>query len=162
MLEMKADVTIDAPLAVTWRYLSDLERISDWSDAIEYAYCTSTDVSNSNTVRTCKLTNGLSINESITDWQEKSSFSYESYDIPMVKKASNTWRVTEFNGQTLVSSESTVIMKGGGVGRLLEPLMRWMSKRMCISSLASFKHQVETGKPFSGPPSQLNTAGVSC
>lgn len=72
----------------------------------------------------------------------------EGVNMSMVKSTNNTWSVLCQNGQTLIKTESRIVLKGGVFGKLLEPFMRLMVNRMAAEALAGFKFLVETGEPF--------------
>ncbi len=66
------------------------------------------------------------------------------------------------NGQTLLTSQAEIVLKGGIFGKLLEPLMYQMSKRMGANALAAFKYLVENGKPYKGKHSSLPRVPIAC
>ena len=80
----------------------------------------------------------------------------------LVSRARNPWTVRAKGERTLRISEAEVILKGGRLARLAEPLvaaqMRWMGSR----SLAAFKHLVEHGEPARVPHASLPPAPVVC
>jgi len=96
------------------------------------------------------------------DWEEGQSFKYEGFGLPMVKCACNRWSVRPEGEKTLLMSEAEVEIKGGFFGRLLEPFMKLMIRRMAPRTLASFKYLVETGRPFKGKPSELPRISSIC
>jgi hypothetical protein len=49
--------------------------------------------------------------------------------------------------RTLLTSEATVVLRGGRLGRLAQPLGRLQSRRLGRRSLAAFKHLVAEGSP---------------
>jgi hypothetical protein len=80
----------------------------------------------------------------------------------MMKRATNLWSVIPQGTQTLVTSSAEVELKGGLLGRLLEPLMRAVFTRMGPRSLAALKYFVEHGHPYPGPSRELRRAAASC
>ena len=82
--------------------------------------------------------------------------------MPLVKSAKNTWSLREENGKTLLETHSEVVVKGGLLGRTLEPLMKLMANKMGGDALAAFKYLVENGEPFQGKHSILQRVPVNC
>ncbi len=80
----------------------------------------------------------------------------------MIKSAKNKWSVKSVNGKTLLTTESEVKLKGGIFGKLLEPLMFFLTKKMGINSLAAFKYLVEVGRSYEGKFSNLPKAPIVC
>jgi len=162
MLKLTGSVYIESSIKETWSYLSDLERISEWSEIILSAECTGENKRGVGAERVCNLKNNIKITEKMVAWENERTFTYQALGLPLVKIAENKWSLEESNGITKVVSESVVILRGGALGRVLEPLMSIMSKRMCLASLASFKYLVENGGAYEGKHSELPTDAVSC
>ena len=162
MLKITSSVWIDSSIQETWSYLSDLEILHDWSEVILKSECIGIIKRGIDAERVCNLKNNITINEKIIEWEEGKTFTYVSYNVPLVKCAKNKWSVNKLNGKTLVTSESEIIMRGGILGRILEPLMLLMSKKMCFDSLAAFKYLVENNKPYNGKHSKLPINAISC
>ncbi len=66
--------------------------------------------------------------------------------IPLVAHAKNEWTVRPERDQTLLVSQAEVVLKGGLLGRLVEPIVRRQIKRIASRTLAAFKHLVEHGE----------------
>ena len=162
MLKMVGTVCIDAPNERVWSVLSDVKNISDWSEAVVSARVSSNAQRGIGTERVCELKNGITINERWIDWEEGRSFTYEGFNLPMVKSALNKWSIEESNGKTLLKTESRLEFKGGLLGRMIEPAMRFMAARMGADAMAAFKYLVENGRPFKGKHSALPRAPMSC
>lgn len=158
-MKMTSTVCIDAPPAQVWAVLSNLEGIHLWVRAIQHSYCPGQS-RGVGALRVCELKQAT-IRETITQWDESRSFTYQGVGAPMMKRASNTWAVSEHEGKTLVTSTAEVELKGGVFGLLLSPLVRTMSTRLGAQSLAALKYLVERGEPYreSAP---LPAAPVSC
>ena len=149
-MKITMSVCIKAPKNQVWDVLADIENIPLWSNAVISAETGETKTG-AGATRTCKLTNQSTIFEKWTDWKENESYTYQGFDLPMVKSAQNTWSVqTVGTEETLLTTHADVVLKGGLLGRCLEPLVRLASKRMGNQALAAFKYLVEEGKPFAG------------
>jgi hypothetical protein len=112
--------------------------------------------------RTCDLAGGITIKERLLAWQEGRSFAYEGVGIPLVERAQNEWTVHPQGDRTLLTSGAQVILKGGLLGKLLEPLLAWQSNRMGQRALAAFKYLVEHGEPPLVKHSKLPRVSASC
>jgi len=162
MFKLTSTACIEANIAEVWKVLSNIENVSLWIDPIEESFCSGGINRGIGAKRICKLKGNITIYEKWVDWQEGRSFTYEGFDIPLTKSAKNTWSVKQEDDKTLLISEAEIELKGGFLGKLLEPLMIFFSKKMAADSLASFKYLVEEGRPFEGKPSSLARVPVSC
>ena len=79
-----------------------------------------------------------------------------------IRDSKNTWSVKPDNGETLLTTESGVVLKGGIFGKMLEPLMLLISSRIGSNALYAFKYLVENGKPFEGKHSSLPRVTAFC
>lgn len=162
MIKLYSSACIDTSVEETWKVLSQIENIVLWSEPIETSFC-SGDISRGvGAERTCKLKGNITIYEKWIDWDEGKSFTYLGFNLPLTKSAENTWSVISENGKTLLTSEAEIVLKGGIFGKLLEPLMHKMSKRMGANALAAFKYLVENGEPYKDKHSSLPRAPITC
>ncbi len=159
---MKNTACIDANPEATWACLSDLENISLWSEAVLSSKCEGERKTGIGAERTCHIGKNTVITERWVAWNEGESYTYEGFNLPLVKSAKNTWSVKAENGQSLLTTESEVVLKGGIFGRILEPLMLLISNKMGADALAAFKYLVENGKPYQGKHSSLPRVSVTC
>lgn len=163
MIKMRGSVCIDAPAAAVWERLARIEDITLWAEPIRRVSCDSTTSRGVGARRRCELRGNVVVEEQWTAWDEGRSFQYEGSGIPFVKRAVNTWSLAPHSTeQTLLVSDAEVELKGGWLGRLLEPLMALAMQRMAPNSLAAFKYLVEHGRPYEGRHSTLPRAAVSC
>ena len=104
------------------------------------------------------MTHGITIGQRLPRGQGRVGFG-----IPIVKHASNTWTVSAHNAQqTLLMTEAELNSKGG-LGILLEPLIRFAIRGMAPNnSLAAFKYLVENDRPYEGKYSMLPRAAAIC
>ena len=145
-MKLTSTVCIDAPPSQVWAVLSNLEAIHHWVRAIRHSHCPGQS-RGVGALRVCELRQAT-IRETITQWDEGRSFTYQGVGAPMMKSATTTWAVSEHEGKTLVTSTAEVELKGGVFGWLLMPLVRAMSLRLGAQSLASLKYLVEHGEPY--------------
>jgi Polyketide cyclase / dehydrase and lipid transport len=147
MISLGSSVCIDAPAALVWNRLARLEDITLWSEAIVDAQCVEGRDRGIGAERTRRLTGGTTVCERWLAWDEGRSFTYEGVGVPLVSRARNTWTVQPEGERTLLTSEAEVSLKGGRLGRLLEPVVAIPIRRTGRRSLAAFKYLVEQGEP---------------
>jgi hypothetical protein len=162
MIKLASSVCIEAPIAIVWARLAKLEDIQLWSDAVLQARCDGPVTQGVGAERTCELVGHRTIHERWVAWDEGRSFTYEGFGIPLVKRASNCWSVLPQGDKSLLTSEAEVELKGGVVGRLLEPVVGPLMRRMGPQALAAFKYLVEHGRPYEGKSSELPPAPALC
>lgn len=163
MIKLSTSVCINASAEAVWVRLSALEDIQLWSEPILRARCDGEITRGVGAERTCELAGKLIIMERWTAWDEGRAFKYEGFGIPLVKRASNYWSVhPEGERQTLLVSEAEIELKGGLLGRLLEPTMVARIRRMGAQSLAAFKFLVENGYPYEGRHAELPLTPTTC
>jgi hypothetical protein len=155
-------VCIEAPPHEVWARLAALEQIKLWSEAVLDARCDGERSQGVGAQRSCDLIGGMTIKERWVEWDEGRSFKYEGEGIPLIRHASNRWSVRPEGDRTLLTSEAEVVLKGGLVGRLLEPLLAPPVRRAGSKTLAAFKYLVEHGEPPGVRHSKLPPAPPAC
>ncbi|MEZ5102738.1 MAG: SRPBCC family protein [Thermoleophilia bacterium] len=162
MIHLTATACIDASAERVWDVLARLEDIALWSEPVLAARCAPGRARGVGAERVCDLRGGLTIVETWLAWEEGRSFTYEGSGIPLVARARNTWSVEPHGEQSLLRSEAEVALRGGLVGRLLEPLVAWQSRRLGRRALAAFAYLVEHGEPPAIRHARLAPARVAC
>jgi hypothetical protein len=79
--------------------------------------------------RTHDLRGGITIKERWFAWDEARSFAYEGIGVPLLARARDTWTVIPAGDQTLLTSQAEVVLKGGRMGQLLEPIVAHQMNR---------------------------------
>jgi Polyketide cyclase / dehydrase and lipid transport len=162
VIRLSESVCIEAPAPVVWARLARLEDIQLWSEAVVTAHCDGALSQGVGAERTCHLVGGFTSKERWLAWEEGRSFSYEGIGIPLVTRARNEWTVEAEGERTLLTSRAEVLLKGGVIGRLLEPIVAYQFKRIGPRALAAFKYLVEHGEPPQVKHSQLPKIPVAC
>lgn len=162
MIKLFASVCIEAPAEVVWTQLAKLEDIQLWSEAVVHARCEGSISQGVGAERICELAGNRTIQERWIAWDEGRSFQYEGFGIPMMRRASNRWSVVSQGVRSLLISQAELELKGGLFGRLLEPILGPLMRRMAPGALASFKYLVEQGHPYNGKASKLPRASARC
>jgi hypothetical protein len=147
MIRLEATACIEAPAEAVWATLTRIEDIKLWSEAVRDSRCESAITRGIGAERTCDLAGGITITERWLAWDEGRSFTYEGVGLPLVASARNTWTVRPEGERTLLVSSAEVVLRGGRLGRLLEPLFRLQFARMGPRTLAAFRHLVVYGEP---------------
>ncbi len=162
MINLLGSVCIEAPAREVWAGLARLEDIQLWSEAVVDARCEGAISQGVGAERTCDLVGGITIKERWLAWEEGRSFAYEGVGIPLVARARNEWTVHAEGERTLLTSRAEVVLKGGFVGKLLEPLVAYQLNRIGPRTLAAFKYLMEHGEPPQGKHSKLPKIPVAC
>lgn len=162
MHKMSVSACVDAPAAVVWAHLSRLDQIHLWTDLIHDVHMRGTCTTGVGAERVCELGHGRRNHEQVTAWDEGHSFTYESTDAPLMRRARNTWSVTPMGEQALVRSDAEMEFKGGWVGRLLGWLLLPLLVRFLPNPLVKFKYWVENGVPYVGKASALPVPAPLC
>ena len=162
MIKLFASVCIEAPAETVWARLAKLEDIQLWSEPVVRARCEGTLSQGVGAERTCELAGNYTIKERWVAWDEGRSFTYEGFGIPLMKRAANRWTVVPQGEQSLLTSEAELEIKGGVFGRVLEPLLVPLLRRMAPNALAGFKYLVENGHPYAGKASKLPRVPATC
>lgn len=162
MLKVSRSVCIDAPSAAVWKVLSELDSIHLWVEPIRHSYCEGSTRRGPDAVRVCELGADVRVRETIVEWVEGRSFTYEGEGAPLTKRAVNRWTVEDRGAQSLVTTTAEVVLKGGIFGRLLEVLFAAVAGRMGSRSLASLKFYVENGTPYAGKARDLLPSPAVC
>jgi hypothetical protein len=108
------------------------------------------------------MAGGFCVEEHWVAWDEGRSFTYEAFGVPLMKYAANRWSVLPQGEQSLLTSEAELEIKGGAFGRILEPIMGPLMRRLAPNALAAFKYLVEHGHPYNGKASELPRAPATC
>jgi hypothetical protein len=162
MIKIWASVCIEAPADLVWAQLAKLEDVQLWADAVLHARCDGAVSQGVGAERTCRLGGNRIIREQWVAWDEGRSFAYEGFGIPLMKHARNRWSVIPHGDKSLLRSEAELEIKGGGLGRMLEPILAPLMRRMAPHALAGFKYLVEHGHPYEGKAAELPWAPTSC
>ncbi|MFK5894764.1 MAG: SRPBCC family protein [Pseudomonadota bacterium] len=161
-MKLRMSACIEAKKDQVWKVLSDISNVNLWVDPIISANCEGNIKHGVGTIRTCKLKGNMTIREKWVEWDEGNSFTYHAEETSFFKSAKNKWTVKSEKQKTLVITESEVTLQGGIFGKIFEPLMYLVSKKMGAESLAALKYLVETGKPFKRKFSKLPRVQIGC
>ena len=161
-IRLFASVCIEAPVEIVWARLARLEDIQLWSEPVLHARCEGTLSQGVGAERICELAGNYTIKEHWVAWDEGRSFTYEACGIPLMQRAANRWSVLPQGERSLLISEAELVLKGGVFGRMLEPILGPLMRRMAPNALAGFKYLVEHGHPYGGKAAELPRAPATC
>jgi ligand-binding SRPBCC domain-containing protein len=162
MITLFASVCIEAPAEAVWARLARLEDIQLWSEPVLHARSTGSVEQGVGAERVCELAGNQRVTERWVAWEEGRSFTYEGTGIPLIQRAVNRWSVIPQGERALLTSEASVTIKGGMFGRMLEPILGPLMRRMAPNALAGFKYLVEHGRPYPGKASDLPRVSATC
>jgi len=108
------------------------------------------------------LGSDTTIRERWLAWDEGRSSTYEGVGIPLLASARNEWGVQPEGDQALLTSRAEVVLKGGPLGRLLEPLVAYQLKRVGPRTLAALKYLVDHGEPPKVRHAKLPRVATAC
>lgn len=162
MIKISASVCIEAPANIVWAQLAKLEDIQMWSEAVLHARCDGAVSQGVGAKRTCELAGNHIIKEHWVAWDEGRSFTYEGFGVPLMKRAANRWSVIPHGEKSLLTSEAELEIRGGVFGRMLEPILGPLMRRMAPNALAGFKYLVEHRHPYDGKAAELPKAPATC
>jgi Polyketide cyclase / dehydrase and lipid transport len=162
VISLTGSVCIEARPETVWAALARLEDIRLWSEPVVNARCVGEVRRGVGAERTWDLRGGITITERWLAWDEGRSFTYEGSGIPLVAHARNTWTVHPEGDRTLLTSKAEVVLKGGLAGRLIEPVVRYQSKRVGRRAFAAFKYLVEHGEPPHRKHTRLPRIPLTC
>lgn len=147
-MKLRMTACIDAEKSQVWKVLSDIINVNLWVEPITSVRCEGNIKYGVGAIRICNLKGNMTIREEWVQWDEGHSFTYHADETSFLKSAKNKWTVKSEDQKTIITTESEVVLRCGIIGKIFEPLMYLISRKMGAESLAALKHLVETGKPF--------------
>jgi len=140
--------TINAPLNDVWKILSDFNNVYTWAPAVTHSGELNDKNNQVGAGRHCTIKGFGSIEETITQWQDKHSFTYTVTDLGPLTGAISSWNIqTETDASTTVNIQFNYRLKFGVFGRLLHKLM--MRKKLengIKDTLSALQKRIESGK----------------
>jgi len=145
---IEKQVTINAPLNKVWQVLADFNDVYTWAPTVTHSNGLDEKNNQVGAGRHCKIEGFGSIDEVITQWQEKEGFTYTISDLGPLTKGLSRWILTESTAnKTIITVEFGYELRFSLVGKLLHKLvMRRKLEAGLPETLQALKKRVESGK----------------
>lgn len=145
---LKKNLTINAPLDKVWAVLSDFNDVYTWAPTVTHSYALNTKNQQIGAARHCDIKGFGGIDEVVTQWEEKSGFTYTVSDLGPLTAAQSRWSIEQVNAhKTKLVVELAYNLKFSVIGKLLHSLI--MKSKLSDSldqTLIAVKNRVESGK----------------
>jgi carbon monoxide dehydrogenase subunit G len=146
MLQITRTIDIDAPVDAVWKTLAKLDDVQNFIDSISRSVYNTDQKEGVGASRTCDVDGFGTVVEEMVEWKEGETFSFTIEGGPtMMKSALSKWRLerkSEF--QTTLHVTSTVEVRYGAIGRLMEKFALAPKLRATLTSVVSqVKEHVE-------------------
>lgn len=140
--------TINAPLNDVWKILSDFNNVYTWAPAVTHSGELNDKHNQVGAGRHCTIKGFGSIEETITQWQDKNSYTYTVTDLGPLTGATSRWSLrSESEVSTTVNIEFNYRLKFGVIGKLLHKLMmRNKLENGIKDTLNALQKRIESGK----------------
>ncbi len=141
-------ITINAPLDKVWTVLSDFNNVYTWAPTVTNSYALNTKEQQVGASRHCDIEGFGAIQEVVTQWKEKSGYSYTVSDLGPLTAAQSNWKIEKSGDhKTVLTIVLAYNLKFSIFGKLLHSLM--MKNKLSQSldlTLLAVKNRVESGK----------------
>jgi len=145
---LNKSLTINAPLDKVWAVLSDFNDVYTWAPTVTHSYALNTKSQQIGAARHCEIKGFGGIDEIVTQWKEKSGFTYTVSDLGPLTGAQSRWNIEKVGEhQTKLDIELAYNLKFSIIGKLLHSLM--MRSKLSDSldlTLTAIRNRVESGK----------------
>jgi len=145
---IEESITINAPLSKVWQVLSDFNDVYTWAPTVTHSYGLNTKKQQIGAARHCEIKGFGGIDEVITQWEEKSGFTYTVSDLGPLTGAQSRWNIEQVGvHKTKLTIELAYNLKFSIIGKLLHSLMMRSKLSESIDlTLMAVKNRVESGK----------------
>ncbi len=143
-------VSINAPKQKVWEVLTDFGNVQSLSPNIVKSYLTSEQKNGVGAMRHCDFASmGAQVEERIVEWNEGESFKidiYESKNMPMITGMEAVFKLSEKEGETVVTGTFEYGMTNVLGGLLNSIAMKKMNQKAWVTFMAGLKYHIETGE----------------
>jgi len=144
----KKSAIIDAPLEKVWAVLADFNHVYTWAPSVTHSYALNQNEQQIGAARYCNIKGFGSIEEVVTQWQEKSGFTYTVTDLGPLTAAQGRWKIVAVTErETRITIELGYDLKFGVIGKLMHRMV--MNRKLSDGlkqTLSALKNRVETGE----------------
>jgi ribosome-associated toxin RatA of RatAB toxin-antitoxin module len=145
---LNKNLTINAPLDKVWSILADFNDVYTWAPSVAHSYSLNQKYQQIGAARHCEIKGFGAIEEVVTQWQEKSGFTYTVSDLGPLTGARSRWAITQISElETKIDVELAYNLKFSIIGKLLHSLL--MKSKLADglnSTLLALKTRAESGK----------------
>ena len=147
MSVIAVEIEINASPEKVWAVLADFNAVEKWSPSVRSAHGVSETDHGVGAVRGFDVPGFGNVEETVVDWKDGESLTFEVSSVGPVKKTVMTWSVRKESGRTVARVRSEMHTKYGVFGAIIDKLvMRRMFKTRMGQTLLGLKHHVETGE----------------
>ena len=160
MLQITESIEVNAPPSEVWRHLAKLDDVQHFVASVKRSVYSSERREGVGAARTCEIKGFGKLVETITDWEEGRTLTYEVEGMPaFVKHAQSTWTVEGKNqSQTIVTVRNVMQTRYGFLGKMMEQYaMKPRVTRLLGDAVREFKQHVEQA-PAPEAPGALERA----
>lgn len=157
---IEKEIVINKNIKDAWKVLGiDFANASKWASAVNHSEGNGENFRGSTcSERGCSTTMG-SIKEKLYEFSnENYSLAYEVAEgmPPMIKYATNTWRLVDLRNEKCKLQIKMDIRMGGFFGSLLQPVLKLQMSKLGNYLVEDFAYYVENGKPHPRKLKALN------
>jgi ligand-binding SRPBCC domain-containing protein len=145
MRVMSEYVHIKAPVAAVWAVLADFGGVDQWAPYMKSCHLIGDRTTGVGMRRGMRHAWGFRFEETVTDWTEGRSFSFDVLRAPFpMTHVKESWVITAHNGTTEVATQVSYAMRMGILGRAIDwPLVCYIVRREMRAGLAGLRAYVE-------------------
>ncbi len=160
MITITHTATIDVDSKKAWEKISDIGEVYKWHPKVKTSKLESDITRGVGACRSCAFYDGMSVIETVTQWDEGKSITLELTEMSMpLKKAFATLSVKPQDQKSVIAITMDIEPKFGPIGWLMaqvmiKPMMRSMFKQLTFS----LEQHVKTGQNIGKNGSLLEVA----
>lgn len=133
---------IDQHPEAVWAVLADFGGVANWAPRMKHSRVTNGQNGGVGTRRVMRHVWGFRIEETVTDWEEGSGFTFRlDRAPPPLREVVETWRIESAAGGTRVCTRVTYRAGWAAIGRIADAcFIRFLVAREMTTSLRSLRH----------------------
>ena len=142
---IKQRAEIGASLPVIWSILADFGEVAAWAPYMKHSALIGDQKTGVGSRRELRHAWGFRLQESVTEWTDGRSFSFDVVQAPYpMKDVKESWLIEHVNGQTIVATSVEYAMRLGILGAALDAiLVRHIVRREMRAGLRGLKEHAE-------------------
>lgn len=142
---VKDEVFIAAPPEAVWDYTQDWTHRTEWDDSVLEAKVQADDPR----VVRVRATGGVTstVRYKLYDRPHRTSLGMDELSSRWITGGGGSWEYVAYDGGTEFRQTNTIAIRGGLLGWLLGPVVRWQLRRVTRRMLEKAKAILEKGTP---------------